>query len=106
PAALARDYAAGGACMICVLTEQRRFGGSLAALAAVRAPVETPLLRKDFVVSSYQLWEARVYGADAVLLIVAALSQEGLGSLVGRAESLGLTPLVEVHTEEEVEPAL
>ncbi|HLU96542.1 MAG TPA: indole-3-glycerol phosphate synthase TrpC [Thermobifida alba] len=106
PAALARDYAAGGACMISVLTEQRRFGGSLADLAAVRAAVETPLLRKDFVVSSYQLWEARVYGADAVLLIVAALSQEALVSLVERAESLGLTPLVEVHTEEEVERAL
>jgi len=68
--------------------------------------VDTPLLRKDFVVSSYQLWEARVYGADAVLLIVAALSQDALVSLVERAESLGLTPLVEVHTEEEVERAL
>ncbi|MBB6172375.1 indole-3-glycerol phosphate synthase [Nocardiopsis mwathae] len=106
PAALARDYAAGGACLISVLTEQRRFSGSLADLAAVRAAVETPLLRKDFVVSSYQLWEARVHGADAVLLIVAALEQDALVSLVERAESLGLTPLVEVHTEEEVQRAL
>ncbi|GLU45925.1 indole-3-glycerol phosphate synthase TrpC [Nocardiopsis ansamitocini] len=106
PAALAADYAAGGACLISVLTEQRRFGGSLADLAAVRAMVETPLLRKDFVVSSYQLWEARAHGADAVLLIVAALPQDALISLVERAESLGLTPLVEVHTEDEIVRAL
>ncbi|MFC3998582.1 indole-3-glycerol phosphate synthase TrpC [Nocardiopsis sediminis] len=106
PAALARDYADGGACLISVLTEQRRFSGSLADLAAVRASVETPLLRKDFVVSSYQLWEARVHGADAVLLIVAALDQDALISLVERARSLGLTPLVEVHTEEEIARAL
>lgn len=106
PAALAHDYAAAGACLISVLTEERRFGGSLADLAAVRATVDTPLLRKDFVISSYQLWEARVYGADAVLLIVAALSQDALVSLVERAASLGLTPLVEVHTEAEVERAL
>ncbi len=106
PAALARDYADGGACLISVLTEGRRFGGSLEDLAAVRAAVTTPLLRKDFVVSSYQLWEALVHGADAVLLIVAALDQDALVSLVERAESLGLTPLVEVHTEKEVERAL
>ncbi|GAA3743563.1 indole-3-glycerol phosphate synthase TrpC [Salinactinospora qingdaonensis] len=106
PSALARDYAAGGACLISVLTEQRRFGGSLADLAAVRAAVDTPLLRKDFVVTSYQLWEALVHGADAVLLIVAALEQSALVSLVERAESLGLTPLVEVHTEEETQRAI
>ncbi|WP_046471671.1 indole-3-glycerol phosphate synthase TrpC [Allosalinactinospora lopnorensis] len=106
PAALARDYADGGACLISVLTEGRRFGGSLDDLGSVRAAVDTPLLRKDFVVSSYQLWEALVYGADAVLLIVAALEQDALVSLVERAESLGLTPLVEVHTPDEVRRAL
>lgn len=106
PASLAVDYAAGGACLISVLTESRRFGGSLDDLAAVRAAVSTPLLRKDFIVSAYQLWEARVHGADAVLLIVAALEQPALVSLVERAESLGLTPIVEVHTEAEVERAL
>src|SRR5207248_3281310 len=76
PAALAGDYEAGGASVISVLTEQRRFGGSLADLDAVRARVEIPVLRKDFIVSSYQLWEARAHGADLVLLIVAALEQE------------------------------
>ena len=106
PAALAADYEAGGAHVISVLTEQRRFGGSLADLAAVRAAVDVPVLRKDFIVTSYQLWEARAYGADLVLLIVAALEQNALTSLVERAESLGLTPLVEVHDEEEVARAV
>ena len=106
PAALAADYEAGGASVISVLTEQRRFGGSLADLDAVRARVEVPLLRKDFVVSSYQLWEGRAHGADLSLLIVAALEQEALISLVERSESLGMTPLVEVHDEAELERAL
>ncbi len=106
PAALARDYEAGGASVISVLTEPRRFGGSLEDLAAVREAVRVPLLRKDFVVSSYQLWEARAYGADLVLLIVAALEQNALVSLVERALSIGLVPLVEVHTEAEVGRAL
>ncbi|MFX4295252.1 indole-3-glycerol phosphate synthase TrpC [Streptomyces bohaiensis] len=106
PAALAADYEAGGAAVISVLTEERRFGGSLADLEAVRARVDIPVLRKDFVVTSYQLWEARAAGADLVLLIVAALDQPALVSLVERAESIGLTPLVEVHDEEEVERAL
>ncbi|MCF6525714.1 indole-3-glycerol phosphate synthase TrpC [Streptomyces sp. JJ36] len=106
PAGLAADYEAGGASVISVLTEQRRFGGSLADLEAVRAKVDIPVLRKDFVVTSYQLWEARAYGADVVLLIVAALEQEALVSLVERAESIGLTPLVEVHDEEEAERAV
>ena len=106
PAALARDYEAGGAHCISVLTEERRFGGSLADLVAVRAAVDVPILRKDFIVGSYQLWEARVYGADLVLLIVAALEQDALVSLVERARSLGLTPLVEVHDENEVLRAL
>jgi indole-3-glycerol phosphate synthase len=106
PAALAMDYEAGGASVISVLTEPRRFGGSLADLAAVKAVVQVPVLRKDFVVSSYQLWEARAYGADMVLLIVAALEQNALVSLVERAASIGLIPLVEVHTEDELERAL
>ncbi|MEY2990605.1 MAG: hypothetical protein RLZZ163_1521 [Actinomycetota bacterium] len=106
PAALARDYEAGGAHCISVLTEERRFGGSLDDLAAVRAAVDVPILRKDFIVGSYQLWEARTYGADLVLLIVAALEQDALVSLVERARSLGLTPLVEVHDETEIFRAL
>ncbi len=106
PAALAEDYEAGGAAVISVLTEKRRFGGTLADLDAVRARVDVPLLRKDFVVSSYQVWEARAHGADLVLLIVAALEQNALVSLVERTESLGMTPLVEVHDEDELRRAL
>jgi len=106
PAALARDYVTGGASCISVLTEGRRFGGSLADLTAVRAAVDVPVLRKDFVVSSYQVWEARAYGADIVLLIVAALEQSALVSLIERAMSLGMTPLVEVHESDEVGRAL
>ncbi|GAA2732072.1 indole-3-glycerol phosphate synthase TrpC [Actinocorallia aurantiaca] len=106
PAALARDYEAGGAKVISVLTERRRFGGSLEDLAAVRANVDICVLRKDFIVTAYQLWEARAHGADLALLIVAALEQEALVSLIERAESIGLTPLVEVHTEDEVARAV
>lgn len=106
PAALAAAYEAGGAHMISVLTEERRFGGSLADLTAVRAAVDIPVLRKDFVVTSYQLWEARAAGADVVLLIVAALPQEALVSLIERTESLGMTPLVEVHDVDEVDRAV
>lgn len=106
PAGLAEEYERGGASVISVLTEQRRFGGSLADLDAVRARVDVPVLRKDFIVSSYQLWEARAHGADLVLLIVAALEQEALISLLERTESLGMTPLVEVHDEIELSRAL
>jgi indole-3-glycerol phosphate synthase len=106
PAALAADYQAGGAATISVLTEGRRFGGSLADLRSVRAAVDVPVLRKDFIVTSYQLWEARAAGADLALLIVAALDQNELESLVDRAVSIGLTPLVEVHDEEDVDRAL
>ena len=106
PAALATDYEAGGARVISVLTEARRFGGSLEDLAAVRDAVSVPLLRKDFVISSYQLWEARAHGADMVLLIVAALEQNALVSLVERARSIGLVPLVEVHQQAELSRAL
>src|SRR5690349_19551436 len=105
-AALAREYADGGARAVSVLTEGRWFGGSLDDFAAVRAAVGVPLLRKDFVVSSYQIHEARAYGADLVLLIVAALDQNTLSGLLDRVESLGMTALVEVHDEEEADRAL
>lgn len=106
PSGLARAYEDGGAAAISVLTERRRFNGSLDDLELVRKSVEIPVLRKDFVYSSYQLWEALAYGADLVLLIVAALDQSALVSLVERAQSLGLTPLVEVHEEQEVARAV
>lgn len=102
PAALATEYEAGGAACISVLTENRRFGGSLADLDAVRSKVDIPVLRKDFIVTPYQVWEARAHGADMVLLIVAALEQIALESLVERVHSLGMTALVEVHEAEEV----
>ncbi len=106
PAELAREYESGGARMISVLTEQHYFGGTLADLDAVRAAVHIPVLRKDFVVCSYQVHEARAHGADVVLLIVAALEQNALIGLRERIESLGMTALVEVHTEEEASRAL
>jgi indole-3-glycerol phosphate synthase len=106
PAELAQAYQAGGARMISVLTEQRRFGGSLDDLDAVRAAVRVPVLRKDFVVGSYQVHEARAHGADVVLLIVAALDQNVLIGLRERVESLGMTALVEVHTSDEASRAL
>ncbi len=105
PAALARSYAAGGAATISVLTEQRRFGGSLADLDAVRAAVDIPLLRKDFVVTPYQVAEARAHGADLVLLIVAALEQQLMADLAAQIEAYGMTALVEVHDEGELERA-
>jgi indole-3-glycerol phosphate synthase len=106
PAALASEYETGGAAAVSVVTEGRRFRGSLDDLRAVRAQVQIPVLRKDFITSSYQLWEARAAGADMALLIVAALDQPVLVSLVERAVSIGLTPLVEVHDEAEVERAM
>ncbi len=106
PANLAGEYEAGGARVISVLTEERRFGGSLADLDSVRARVSVPVLRKDFVVSSYQVHEARAHGADVVLLIVAALEQNALIGLHERIESLGMTAIVEVHDEEEASRAL
>jgi indole-3-glycerol phosphate synthase len=105
PAALATAYQRGGAAAVSVLTEERRFGGSLADLDAVRAAVDVPLLRKDFVVDHYQLLETRAHGADLVLLIVAALPGDALRDLYDRALELGLTPLVEVHDETEAERA-
>lgn len=106
PAALAREYEAGGATAISVLTETRRFGGSLDDLKAVRAAVDAPVLCKDFIITSYQLWEARACGADLALLLAVALDQNALVALIERAESIGLTPLVECHTADEVDRAV
>ena len=106
PAALATAYAEGGATAVSVLTEQRRFGGSLADLEAVRAAVDVPVLRKDFLVTDYQLLEARAHGADLVLLIVAALDDDTLGRMLARAGELGMTALVEVHDEAETQRAV
>ncbi len=106
PASLAAEYEAGGASVISVLTEQRRFGGSLADLDSVRGRVDVPILRKDFIVTPYQVWEARAHGADLVLLIVAALEQPALESLVERIHSLGMCALVEVHDVTEVHRAV
>ncbi len=106
PAALARHYAAGGAAAISVLTEERRFGGSLEDLRAVRTAVDVPLLRKDFVVDPYQVLESRVAGADLVLLIVAALDDDQLRRLHDHARELGMAVLVEVHDEPETARAV
>jgi indole-3-glycerol phosphate synthase len=106
PVAIARQYEAGGAAAISVLTEPTFFDGALAHLTAVRAAVTIPLLRKDFIVDRYQLFEARAAGADAVLLIVAALAQTELLTLQTEALALGLAALVEVHDEEELARAI
>lgn len=106
PAALARTYAANGASTISVLTEGRKFKGTLDDLRAVRAEVSVPVLRKDFIAEKYQILEARAAGADLVLLIVAALDQELLAELNAFALSLGLTVLVETHSREELHRAL
>ncbi|SDZ04412.1 indole-3-glycerol phosphate synthase TrpC [Herbiconiux ginsengi] len=106
PAALAARYAAGGASAISVLTEQRKFQGSLADLEAVRAAVDVPVLRKDFIATDYQVLEARAAGADLVLLIVAALDQPTLTHLHALITELGMTPLVETHDAVEVSRAV
>jgi len=106
PAELAATYAGSGASAISVLTEERRFRGTLADLDAVRERVRVPVLRKDFVVEPYQVLEARAHGADLVLLIVAALDDETLRSLYQLIHEHGMQALVETHTEEELERAL
>jgi indole-3-glycerol phosphate synthase len=106
PAALAVSYEFGGASAISVLTEGRRFLGSLADLELVRDAVSIPVLRKDFIGDPYQVFEARAAGADLVLLIVAALDQATLGTLHDLVRQLGMTALVETHSAEEVERAL
>lgn len=106
PASLAVSYETGGASAISVLTEGRRFGGSLDDLEAVRAAVSLPVLRKDFIADPYQVFEARAAGADLVLLIVAALDQPTLHSLFTLITELGMTPLVETHSADEVSRAV
>jgi len=106
PASLAVQYADGGAAVISVLTEQRRFNGSLADLDTVRAAVDVPLLRKDFMIDEYQIWEARAHGADLILLIVASLSDAQLREYSALSRELGMNVLVETHTAGEVERAV
>ena len=105
PAALAAEYERGGAAAISVLTEGRRFLGSLDDLDRVRAAVRIPVLRKDFITTPYQIWEARAHGADMVLLIVAALDDATLRELLDLTHELGMTALVETHTADEIERA-
>ena len=103
---MARTYAAAGAAAISVLTDEKYFKGSDADLIAVREAVDVPVLRKDFVVDPYQVYEARALGADAVLLIVRALTRDDIVELSALADSLGMAALVEAHTAEEIETAL
>lgn len=106
PVKLAKTYAANGAAAISVLTEEKYFQGSLDHLAAIRKEVALPLLRKDFIFDPYQVYESGAYGADALLLIVAILSQGQLGELLSLSRNLGMDCLVEVHNEAEVARAL
>jgi len=106
PVELAKSYAQGGAAAISVLTEANYFEGSLDYLSAIREEVRLPLLMKDFIFDPYQVYESSAYGADALLLIVAILSQEQLDELLSLSHSLGLRCLVEVHSQDEVERAL
>ena len=106
PAGLAASYAEAGAAVISVLTEQRRFGGTLADIDLVRSSVELPILRKDFMIDEYQFYEARAHGADVILLIVAALSKNQLDDYFQLSKELGMRALIEVHTPGELESAL
>ena len=106
PAGLAATYEEAGAQVVSVLTEQRRFGGTLADLDAVRKAIDLPILRKDFMVDEYQFYEARAHGADVVLLIVAALSKNQLEDYFHLSTELGMRSLIEVHTNDELERAL
>lgn len=106
PASLAEQYQEAGAAAVSVLTERRRFGGSLEDLDAVRKRIEIPVLRKDFMVDEYQFFEARAHGADIVLLIVAALSKSQLKDFYDLAIELGMASLIEVHTASELESAM
>jgi indole-3-glycerol phosphate synthase len=103
---IVRAYERGGAAALSVLTEQDHFGGSLDDLRAARGTTDLPILRKDFTIDPYQLYEAKVAGADAILLVVGALSDSDLGALYGIASQLELDAIVEVHDEEELERAL
>ena len=105
-AAIARSYEAAGAAALSVLTEERHFMGSLDDLQLARAAVRLPVLRKDFILSEYQIYESVAAGADALLLIVAALSDQDLRSFLGLCQAVGIAALVEVHDESELERAL
>lgn len=106
PVEIAREYAANGATCISVLTDEPYFQGHLAYLAAIRNAVDSPLLRKDFIIDPYQLLEARASGADAVLLITAALKAYELSSLLAETRALGMEAIVEAHDREEIEEAV
>ena len=106
PVQIAKSYSAGGASAISVLTDEKYFRGSLSFLKNIRAEVDTPLLRKDFIVDPYHVYEARLFGADAILLIVAALDQTSLSELLGLTHSLQMNAIVEVHDENELDRAL
>ena len=106
PVSLARDYQSGGADLISVLTEERRFKGNIADLIAVRSAVDVPVLRKDFIVTEFQVYESRVLGADLMLLIVAGLSKSQLVDFYQLATELGMDVLVEVHDLAEAEIAV
>jgi indole-3-glycerol phosphate synthase len=106
PVKIALGYARSGASALSVLTDEKFFMGSLTYLRAVREAVDIPLLRKDFIIDPYQVYEARLYGADALLLIVSALGQDALRGLLALTRSLGMDAVVEVHDEEELERAL
>jgi len=106
PVQIAKSYSRGGASAISVLTDEKYFRGSLSFLKNIRAEVDTPLLRKDFIVDPYQVYEARLFGADAILLIVAALDQTSLSELLELTHSLQMNAIVEVHDENELDRAL
>jgi indole-3-glycerol phosphate synthase len=105
-AEIVRAYERGGAAAVSILTEEAHFGGSLADLREGRAATELPILRKDFTIDPYQLYEAKVAGADGVLLVVGSLEQPALASLYAQAQELDLDVLVEIHDDEELERAL
>ena len=106
PVEIAKTYEASGASAISVLTDEKYFQGSLEYLKAIRQAVDLPLLRKDFIIDPYQIFEARAAGADAILLIVAALPREKLFGFMSLAGALGMDSLVEVHTAEELDIAM
>lgn len=106
PPEIAKSYAHNGAAAISVLTDERFFKGDLTHLRDVRDVVSVPLLRKDFIIDPYQVYEARLYGADAILLIAGALKTKALTELLGLTHSMGMSAIVEVHSEDELEKAL
>mgnify|MGYP006268389101 CR=1 FL=1 len=106
PAKLAAKYQEAGAAAVSVLTERRRFNGSLEDFDAVRSEIELPMLRKDFMIDEYQFYEARAHGADLILLIVAALSKNQLKDYFELTKELGMKALIEIHSHDELERAM